>query len=60
MKARIHYMIGEFEDSFVVSAPTVEEIRIKAYAGLESRNVQRYDENNWAEMLKEEESNAKS
>lgn len=55
MKFRIHFrlpqLIGYYTDYFDVEGDTIEEVREKAYAGVESRGLR--EEQWWSEELKD-------
>lgn len=49
MKFIIHYMVGEYEDSFMLEGDTIEEIRAQSYAWFKSRGLDVDACNPWSE-----------
>lgn len=48
MRVRIHWNVGDYEDSMIIEGDTVEEIREKAEAEVAKRG----GKNPWSEELK--------
>ncbi len=47
MRCKIYYVVNGFEDSIIIDADDITELRAKAKDFVESRNAEDY----WSEML---------
>jgi hypothetical protein len=52
VKFKIHFTIGDYEDSFVVTGDTIEEIRNASNSYFESRGLDANGCNAWSEEIK--------